>query len=668
MKFRIKKLIFVFILLISSTLYSQIDTISNSEDEIINDLVDESTKETENSELMEVIENLTLNKIDLNSANAAELQRIPFIDFNNARLIISYREKYGRFFSKNELYSVAGISKETVDKILPFVYIEAIETIPYKVRGGFFWDIYSDSKIIFRNRTLNDLQQRDGFTENKFIGSPLKLYNRLLWRYKNNFQFGLLTEKDAGEKPLNEFTSFHLFVKDFLVFKSLVIGDYHFQFGQGLALWSPYGFSKGTDAIFPVKKEGREIVPYTSSDENNFFRGAAFETGWKQLNISAFFSKNNFDASIDSASNSIISSPLDGYHRTDSEIARRKTAAETAFGLRLGYNLSQMFSAGFLYYHSSFDKSFQPTTLFDRSGSSFNYYSFYYDAYFSFLNVFGEFSFDGKSVASINNLQYSNGKDFGFVVSIRSYPRNYTNLHGLGFGEGSNIQNEFGIYTGVKWKTSIGIINFYFDQFKFPNRSYQLPLPSNGNEFLIDLRSKPFTSFETRLVYKFENKEVSADLENGNQLIRRKRQNYRIEFNKRLGSSINLKGRFEYNNFLLEKTGEKEKGIMFFQEVKIVPIPSLNLYGRITFFKTDSFNSAIYEYESGIPGVLSNLVLYGEGMRWYVVVRYKLPVPLELSIKYSETYKPNEKKLGTGYNMINGNVDNSIVIQLDAEL
>ncbi len=647
--------------------YSQIDTAINAEDAVIEDLLDESSKEAENSDLMEVIENLTLNKIDLNTANAEELQRIPFIDFKNAQMIITHREKYGRFFSKNELYSIDGLSKETVDKILPFIIINYSEIIPNR-NNNFFSNVYSDSKINFRSRILDDLQQREGFIENKFDGSPAKLYNRLIWKYKNNFQFGLLTEKDAGEKSLNEFTSFHLSLKNYSIFNKLLIGDYHLQFGQGLALWSPYGFSKGTDAIFPAKKQGSEIVPYSSSDENNFFRGAALETSWKQLKLAAFFSKNYFDASIDSFYNSIISTPLDGYHRTDSEIARRKTSTETALGFKFGYNLLQKLSVGSLYYHSAFDKAFQPSSLYDRAGSIFNYISLYYETYLSSLNIFGEFSFDGKSVASLNSLQFSNGNDFGFVVSVRNYPRNYTNLHGLGFGEGNNIQNEFGIYTGVKWKTSIGIINFYFDQFKFPYRSYLIPLPSNGNEFLINLTSKPFTSFETRLIYKYENKEVAADLENINQMIRRKRQNYRFEFTKRIGANINLKGRFEYNNFVLDETGEKEKGIMLFQEIKIIPISSLTINGRFTVFKTDSFNSAIYEYESGIAGILSNLALYGEGVRWYFIIKYKPQLPFELSFKYSETYKPHEKTLGTGYSTINGNVDNAILFQIDAEL
>ena len=51
--------------------------------------------------------------------------------------------------------------------------------------------------------------------------------------------------------------------------------DYLLEFGQGLTLWSPYAFSKGADAVYPVRRTDRILRPYTSSTENNFFRGGA---------------------------------------------------------------------------------------------------------------------------------------------------------------------------------------------------------------------------------------------------------------------------------------------------------------------------------------------------------------------------------------------------------
>ena len=64
-------------------------------------------------------------------------------------------------------------------------------------------------------------------------------------------------------------------------------------------------------------------------------------------------------------------------------------------------------------------------------------------------------------------------------------------------------------------------------------------------------------------------------------------------------------------------------------------------------------------------GVMTNPSLFGSGIRWYLVIRYSFFHNFTLSFKYSELYKPNETKLGTGYSKIIGNLDNRISLQLD---
>ncbi len=77
------------------------------------------------------------------------------------------------------------------------------------------------------------------------------------------------------------------------------------------------------------------------------------------------------------------------------------------------------------------------------------------------------------------------------------------------------------------------------------------------------------------------------------------------------------------------------------------------------------FNSAVYEFENDLTGVLTNLPMYDDGMRWYLMIRYKPIDIITLSMKYSETYKPNTKTLSSGNNLINNNIDNRISFQID---
>jgi hypothetical protein len=112
------------------------------------------------------------------------------------------------------------------------------------------------------------------------------------------------------------------------------------------------------------------------------------------------------------------------------------------------------------------------------------------------------------------------------------------------------INNEFGIYSGLKWKSQFGVINFYYDIFKFPYRTSENSLSSEGNEFLVDFVSKPFTKFETRLRYKYENKEITELINSNENIVRRLKQIVRTEFIFDLSRSLRLKTRLEYNHFL----------------------------------------------------------------------------------------------------------------------
>ena len=323
-------------------------------------------------------------------------------------------------------------------------------------------------------------------------------------------------------------------------------------------------------------------------------------------------------------------------------------------------------NGGVLYYSSKFSNQFLPDSPFDLSGDKLSYFSAYYDLYFGRVNIFGESAFDGRSVASIVSASFAFDKNFSFVTLIRNYPRNFRNIHSFGFGENSGAtKNEFGIYTGINWRTVIGEINFYFDQFKFPYATFENPLPSSGNEFLFDLRSKPFNKIETNLRFKYEKKEISEKIENLESVLPRLRQAARAEVIYEVSKKLRLKSRIEINNYAVPKINVEEFGLMAFQDVRFSPLENLSIDSRIILFQTDSFNSAIYEYENDLTGILSNVALYGKGVRWYFKIKYKPIKILSLSAKYSETFKPLENKLGSGFSEINNNVDNKVSFQAE---
>ncbi|HUX93742.1 MAG TPA: hypothetical protein VMV36_08035, partial [Ignavibacteriaceae bacterium] len=88
----------------------------------------------------------------------------------------------------------------------------------------------------------------------------------------------------------------------------------------------------------------------------------------------------------------------------------------------------------------------------------------------------------------------------------------------------------------------------------------------------------------------------------------------------------------------------------------------------LSFFNASSINAAVYEYENNMTGFLSSNIYIGEGSRWYLICRYEIYNYLNLSIKYSETFKPNVKNFSSGYSMIDGNLDNRFGLQVEFKL
>ena len=660
--------ILTFFISFNSNSYSQTDSSYLKTEDILDDVLQEPDAETDNSDLYDQLEQLLLNPINLNQATLDDLLQIPLLDINSAKLIIDHRNRYGNFFSVSELNAIQNLDKNLIKKITPFVYVEKVksesEQEPEDVNL-----VFSRSDALLRSRFINELQNNVGFLNQKFEGTKPRIYNRLLVKYSSNFQAGYLAEKDPGESAINEFSSFHIAFSDIGFVHKAVIMDYLLEFGQGLTFWTPYAFPKGADAVYPVIRTDRIIKPYTSSTENNFFRGAAASFQFGNFLLSGFYSFNYFDANIDTITGEITSTPVDGLHRTPNEIQKRKSASEQMLGGRIDYRIGDFLNLGALYYHSSFSNPFNSSGIFDITGSKFYYSAFSYKLFVNRFIFSGEFSYNGISVASINALQLSIIKGFTFITSIRNYPRNFYSLHGFGFGERNGAtNNEVGIYTGIKWRTPLGLLNFYYDQFKYPFATFSNPNPSNGDEYLFDFLSKPIRKVELRVRYKYENKEVKGSIENLIQLVKRLRQVVRGEIFYTISNKIRFRGRFEYNLFRIPQSSGKETGYLIFQDIRYSPTVNFNLYGRIIFFKTDSFNSAIYEYENNLTGVFTNNALFGQGIRWYLIMRFRPYRIITVSAKYAETYKPDAISLGSGDNSILGNLDNTLSLQLDLNL
>lgn len=640
----------------SSIIFAQIDTIEINDN--IQSLLEDASLDKEDPQLYDLLEELINNPIDINSASLNQLLQIPFLGVLTADAIIRYRNLHGKFSSLNELKNINELNNELIDKIIPFIQINKLgDNLFTSIKN-----IFNEIKMSNRLRTIQDIQIRKGFSENKFAGSKQKVYNRFLITSENYFRAGLITEKDAGEKSLSDFSSYHFQLKNFSIFSNITLGDYIFEFGQGLALWGPYSFSKGIDAINIVNRNERGIIPYISTDENQFMRGVSMNINLQNLTFSPFYSFNKIDASLDSTTGKINSIILDGYHRTPNEIEKKDKLEEKIIGLAAHFSFNDNNKIGLLYYRSKFSNELN---IHDKFSNIFDYYSLSYSSLIKKLNLSGEFTYNKNSIASINTAQIVADKNLSFVFSYRNYPVNFINLHGNSFGEKSAAQNEIGFYTGIYFHTPFGSFNLYYDQFKNLTTSNSLKFSSGGNEFLVYYSHKISPNTEMRLKYKHEEKEIESNVGDFKTLVNRKTENFRLEILFHSSQKLKLKTRIEV---ITLSQMQRENGFLISQDLHYAPYKTFQFYGRIIFFRTDSYNSRLYEYENDLTGVTTIPALFGDGLRWYFMIKYKTNFGITLSLKYSELYKPNEKSLGSSYNEIEGNLDNKLSLQIDWKL
>lgn len=231
------------------------DTVDVRDNNAIEMLLENQTDDSEDSKLLETMQQLEANPIDLNSANSGELQGVPYLDAIISSRIIAYRVKNKKFYSIAELRSVEGIDDDLYGKIKKFVMVKnstvglfirdefGIVNSSKNSRSSFFRNL----KLEFRTRFSNDLQPSRGYLDTTYQGSRPKFYNRLLAKYSMNgytFTGSLLTEKDPGEKSLTDNIGGFFEMKSPLILNQVLAAIIPWNSGRGSRFGAHTHFQK----------------------------------------------------------------------------------------------------------------------------------------------------------------------------------------------------------------------------------------------------------------------------------------------------------------------------------------------------------------------------------------------------------------------------------------
>ena len=635
-------------------------------------------------DLTELIELLTFYRkhpVNLNKTNAETLKNLVFLSPLQISNFFTHLKTNGKLIDLLELQSIADFDLTTIQRLLPFVTL----TIPGPYSKLSFKDLAANGSNDLILRAAQTIEKARGFKAlpgSRYLGSREKILGKYRYTYKNILSASLVFKKDAGEylfagdnKYLFDFTSGHVALFNLGVVKKLVIGDYSLQFGQGLTLWSGFGYGKGPD-VTSVAKKDVGLKAYTSSNETSFFRGMSGTFEFiTNLHFTPFFSYRKVDASLtikEGFQPTLVNLGLSGLHRTATEIRNKGSQGQMIYGAAVQYVTNNL-NLGAVAYESKYEHDFVTGNLAynknNFTGNTLQNIGVHYN--YTFRNVYfygeGASSMDGGN-SMVNGAMSSLSRKLSAVVVHRYYNQNYHTFFGQSIGENSDGGNEQGIYAGLnfaankRWSASL-----YTDYFKFPWLKYRIDGPSEGYEILTQLNYTPSKTFKGVLRYRKKVKAQNPDDKNSEYLLDNiHKENYRIGVDWRLNRYFSFQNRVEA---VVYKKGpvKPDLGYLVYQDVNYKPLSSkISGNFRIAYFKT-TYNSRVYAYEDDVLYGFSFGLYNGHGYRTYYNLKYNLARQLNVWGRYAISWYPKEETVGSGLDLITGNKKSEAKLQIRYE-
>jgi hypothetical protein len=654
--------------------------------------------QSEEIDLTNIIEQLDYfyeNKINLNATNGEDLEQLYLLSQVQINDLLLHRKAFGKYITIYELQSLKYWDLTTIQLVLPFVRVDnKLDNLHIT-----FKEAMKEGKFELFLRYQPTFQQKKGYekvsdsllqnSNNYYYGNSDRYYTRFRYTYKSNISIGFTGEKDPGEQFFKgsqkngfDFYSAHAFFKGGKYLNSAVVGDYQVQVGQGLNIWSSYAFGKTAD-IATMKRTANPLKAYTSVDEARFLRGAAVDLSYRNFDLLLFASRKKVDAATIADSNFedlefISTIDLSGLHRTNREISKMNGLTETITGANLRYAFRGLKLGGtFVYqgYDKDFVKGVSYYNQFDFRGNSMVSGSFDYSYVFKNINFFGEVSRNFNNyqnqklggLAMVHGALISLDSRASIGILYRNYDRAYQTFYNAGFSEGSNTQNEKGLYAGLKLKlNSKWSVNGYADIFQFPWMKYLVDAPSAGHEFLIQPIYKPNKIFEIYGRFRQQLRQKNSRDSDGTvtEIEDVLQRNYRFNLSYTVNEFFTLKSRIEYVT-LNRKSNKPEDGIMFTQDFVFRPKSfPLDIALRYALFDTDSYDTRLYSFENNALYVFAVPAYYYQGSRAYILVRYSFARHFDLWVRYGEFLYNNRSTISSGAEEIKGSRKSDFVVQL----
>ena len=672
--------------------FGQIDTLDAGLVRFIEEFVEfnELGEDFDFNTLFEDLALLRQSPINLNEADERSLQNLRLLNDAQINSFLSHRATYGELLDVLELQAIPGFDVSVIKTIMPFVTV--------KQRAGNITQDIKDRFSAGRSQLFlkwrRTLEKRSGYqaTEDDpaaYVGDPNYLYTRYRFSAGRQLSFGFTAEKDAGEPFFSgsnsrrgfDFWSGFAYAENIAGLEAIALGDYTISLGQGLILHNGFGAGKSS-LVMNIKRGGDVIRPYSSVNEFLFFRGAAATVSLhRHLEATVFGSSKRIDGGIDTTAfedRFFTSLVIDGLHRTDNEISRRGAVRQTNAGGALVYRHPSGLKLGINGVYTMLSEPLQRRpqlyNQFQFNGDRLLNLSIDYSYRYRNINLFGESArSDNGGMSHLISMLTTLSRSVDLALSYRNFGRDYHVINGNSFGEGTQPNNEQGLYMGVIIRPRSGwTVSGYADHYRFPWLRFRIDAPSRGQDYLVRVDYAIKRKLNAYIQYRHETRSLNGSFDDIpiDPLVPFKVQRLRFHIAHKINKEVELRNRAEWS---WSTTQSDSRGFILYQDILYKPIASsLSLSARYMLFDIDDFNSRIWAYENDILYEFRIPFFQNTGRRFYINARYDLTRHVTAEVRYAQTrlteadgiILPEDLGFSSGNERIEGNLFREVKAQL----
>lgn len=658
------------------------------EEKVLADLmerwIENSDADIDYTDLQDQLEFYLRNKIDLNKATREELQRLPMLDDPGIEAILRHRQLFGSFISIYELQSIEALDERTIYYLSYFAAVEESQgsqlSVMQMLSKGKHEVIALHENRFQRAAGYDPAREANGQTH--YLGSPYRYLLRYRFNYGSHLSYGYTGEKDMGEQFFKgaqkqgfDFQSVHFVLRNRGRFKTIALGDYQANFGQGLTFGSGLAAGKSAD-VLRVRRNFQTIRPYRSVNENEFMRGVAVTYRLHALELTGMYSSQristNFRA-LDSLPGADVftSVQLTGLHRTPAEILNRNNVRQTICGAHAKWRSSN-YDVGLTGVYTQYDHRFmhgdKPYQLYQFSGKHLSNFGADYNFYIANVNFFGELSASSNGgYAGIAGIALPLHQKADLVMAYRNFAKNYQSTFTSPFSEYRDARNEEGYYTGLSLKPAPHwVFNTYFDLYRAQWLRYLTDGPSHGYDWLGELQYNPTKSTQVYLRYRHEVKQGNIpnnDAARTDELAALSKENIRFHAQYKITPSLSGKTRAEFVQYHDMLNGY-QSGTLIFQDLQYTtPFKDFSVTGRVALFAVEDARARVYATESDVLYHYAVPQYAHNGLRYYVLVHYRVTRQLDVWARYAQTTYSDVQTIGSGTELVQGNVLSDLRVQ-----